>query len=113
MKDNRLYVLHILNAIGRIEQFTHGISEDQFCQSILIQDAVIRNIQVIGEASKKFDDAFCNAHPHIPWRQIGAMRNKLVHEYFGVDLPSVWSVVIIDLPVLKQNMLELKSEYPQ
>lgn len=67
MKDNRLYVLHILNAIGRIEQFTHGIS----------------------------------------------VRNKLVHEYFGVDLPSVWGVVIIDLPVLKQNMLKLKSEYPQ
>ncbi|MFN5170783.1 MAG: DUF86 domain-containing protein [Cyclobacteriaceae bacterium] len=112
MKDHRVFVLHILNAISRVEQYIENVSEEEFYRNILIQDAVIRNIQIIDEASKKFDEAFFSANPQIPWRQIGAMRNKLVHEYFGVDLPSVWTVVVADLPQLKEHMLELRAGLP-
>ena len=110
MKDSNIYILHILNSISRIEQYTKEISEKEFYNNFLIQDAVIRNIQIIGEASKKFEESFKETNAHIPWRQITAMRNKVIHEYFGIDLPAVWQVVNIDLVTLKNQLLELQSK---
>lgn len=110
MKDQKLYILHILDSISRIERYTDGLSEDEFYKDFLIQDAVIRNIQVIGEASKKVDILIKEAHTDIPWRQIAAMRNKVIHEYFGVDLQAVWQVIIIDLATLKYQMTELQNK---
>ncbi len=110
MKDPNLYILHILNSVSRIEQYIKGISEKDFYNNFLIQDAVIQNIQIIGEASKKFEETFKKKHSHIPWRQIGAMRNKVVHEYFGIDLPAVWQVINVDLITLKNQILELQSK---
>ncbi|WKZ60703.1 MAG: DUF86 domain-containing protein [Cyclobacteriaceae bacterium] len=100
----------MLNSISRIEQYTRDISEEEFYTNFLIQDAVIRNIQVIGEASKKFEESFKESNLHIPWRKIGAMRNKIIHEYFGIDLPAVWQVVAVDLMILKDQLLDLQNK---
>ncbi len=98
----------MLNSITRIEQYVHNVSESDFYANFLIQDAVIRNIQIIGEASKKVQDAFKQKEAHIPWRKIGAMRNKVIHEYFGIDLPSVWQVVTVDIIELKKQLTDLQ-----
>jgi len=88
-KDNRVYLRHILEAIGRIESFTKA-GRDQFYESELQQNAVIWNIGVIGEATRQISNWLRDAHPGIPWQEIVAMRNRLVHEYFNVDLALVW-----------------------
>lgn len=95
-KDNRVYLRHILEAIGRIESFTKA-GRDQFYESELQQNAVIWNIGVIGEATRQISNWLRDAHPGIPWQEIVAMRNRLVHEYFNVDLALVWEVVARDI----------------
>jgi uncharacterized protein with HEPN domain len=109
VRDPELYIGHILDCIGKIESFTLKVTEEEFYRNFLIQDAVIRNIQVIGEASKKFEQHFRDSNPQIPWRKITAMRNKVVHEYFGIDLPAVWNVVADDLSELKAQMISLRN----
>lgn len=110
MRDAQLYITHILESIYKIELFTQNVSEEEFYKNFLIQDAVIHNIQIIGEASKKFEKHFKESNPQIPWRQMAAMRNKVVHEYFGIDLPAVWNVVKVDLSELKAQMLFLRGK---
>jgi uncharacterized protein with HEPN domain len=102
------FLNHILEAIQRIEAYTRNISYEQFCQNIRDQDAVIRNFEVIGEASRnieKFFPDFVAAHPELPIRSAYDMRNALSHGYFGVDLAIVWRAIHRDLPQFKQNIL--------
>lgn len=87
-KDNQVYFWHIRDAINRIEQFTRG-GREQFFQSELIQGAVVWNLGIIGEAVRQVSASLKELHPEVPWRQITSMRNRLVHEYFNVDLDLV------------------------
>lgn len=80
------FIKHILGAIERIESYTEGLSETDFMNNFLIQDGVIRNLEIIGEASKKITTLKKNQNPAIPWKKISGMRDKLIHDYFGVDL---------------------------
>ncbi len=100
MIDDRTRLQHILEAIERIESYTKSGSETFFTNS-MVQDAVVRNIQIIGEASRALSDEFKAAHPEIPWREIAGSRNMLVHEYFRVDLEIVWTDVQAGLARLK------------
>lgn len=93
MKSHQILAFHILSCIERIEQYTLGISEEEFMKNFLIQDGVMRNIEIIAEASKKISSEIKSQNPEIPWRLIMAMRNKIVHEYFGIDLPAIWNVI--------------------
>ena len=77
-----------------------GRNRDQFAQNQLIQDAVLRNIELIGEAAARIPSDARLAHPEIAWREIVAMRNQLIHGYLGVDLDVVWDVVQVELPLL-------------
>ena len=89
MKDNSVYVKHILDAIRRIEEYTKGISEKEFMDKNMVNAAVIREIEIIGEATKMLEDDFKDEHPSIPWKKVAGMRDKLIHGYFGVDLKAV------------------------
>jgi uncharacterized protein with HEPN domain len=100
VKDDRLYLLHILDSIEAIEQFTRG-GRDAFLQERVVQDAVARNLQIIGEAAAKLSDALKSTIADIPWPQVVAFRNRLVHAYWGIDQEIVWDVVVRDLPALK------------
>ncbi len=102
-KDNRIFLQHILECIDKIEEFTNKISENDFMKSVQIQDAVIRRLEIIGEAAKNLSSNFRQKHPHIPWNQMARMRDKLIHGYFGVDLMTVWEVIEEDLPDLKKK----------
>ena len=103
MKDDRLYLIHISECIDRIEKYTAG-GKDDYMNSTLIQDGVIRNLQTLAESSQRVSDPLKAAHADLPWRDISGFRNVLVHQYLGVDLDYVWRVVEDDLPPLKQQL---------
>jgi uncharacterized protein with HEPN domain len=99
------YLAHILQAIERIERHTAQVDESAFLNSELVQDAVIRNLEIVGEAANnilRVDAAFAAAHADIPWQVMYTMRNRLEHGYGGVDLEIVWTTVQRDLPRLNQ-----------
>lgn len=105
------YLGHILQAMARIERHTFGVDATGFAASELIQDAVIRNLEVIGEAAnniQRVDPAFTAAHPEVPWAVMYAMRNRLTHGYDTVDLAVVWKVVERDLPPLRQKVASIQ-----
>lgn len=95
---------HIRDAIQRVERHLAGVSRSQFWQSELVQDAVVRQLEIIGEATRNLSDDFREAHPEAAWVQIIGMRNRLIHAYFGVDLGIVWEITHVDLPLLKEQV---------
>jgi uncharacterized protein with HEPN domain len=99
----------ILEAIGRIEKYAKK-GRRVFEQNELIETWVVHNLQIIGEAARKLSDDSRAAHPEIPWPQIIAMRNILVHDYFGVDINEVWAAVEKDLPVLKRQITAIAKK---
>lgn len=103
MRDDRVYLGHILDAIGLIESYTRS-GREEFFTNPLVRDAVLRNLEVIGEAVKNLADAVRARAPQVPWRRIAGLRDVLVHQYFGVSLPLVWEVVEQDLPELRRQV---------
>lgn len=103
-KDDSIFLKHILESIDKIEKFTKGISKADFIKSVKTQDAVIRRLEIIGEATKNLSANFKEKHPNVPWNEIARMRDKLIHGYFGVDLNITWGVVSNDLPDLKKKI---------
>ncbi len=101
---DKVYLKHILDAVGNIENYTHHFSEKKFQEDKLVQDAVIRNLEIIGEATKNLSLAFRKTHKTIEWKKIAGMRDILIHDYLGVDIDKVWAVVQNKLPNLKKNI---------
>jgi uncharacterized protein with HEPN domain len=106
VKDDRTYLLHIQTCIGRIEEDVRG-GRPAFEASHMIQDAVVRNLQVLAESTKRLSEPLKAAHPAINWAGIAGFRNLLVHDYFSIDLGVVWQIVIEDVPALKRAVLEI------
>ena len=103
MRDDSVYLKHIRDSIAKVETYT-AAGRTLFFQDTMIQDAVIRNLEVIGEAVRNLSPEFKRQHPELPWRSIAALRNVLIHEYFGVDLEIVWRIVQRRLPALKRHI---------
>ena len=97
---DRFYVQHVLDATDRIKEYTRGFDRDQFLRSPMAQDAVIRQLQIVGEAVKHLSPAFRETYPQMRWRDISGMRDKLIHDYIGVDVEAVWKTVEEDVPAL-------------
>jgi len=107
IKNDRVYLEHILEAICKIENFTHKISRFDFDGNVMIQDAVIRNIEIIGEATKKISKPFRQSHQKIPWSEMAGMRDKLIHDYLDVEIEVVWKTIEVDIPLLKEMISKL------
>lgn len=109
-KDSRVFLEHILECIALLEQYTEGKTKDDFRNSVDLQDKIVRRLEIIGEAVRNLSDALKNNYPNIPWKQIAGMRDKLIHEYFGIDLSITWDAVIQDIPKLKRQILAIKKD---
>ncbi len=103
-KDDLLYLKHILDAIFRIEEYTNNVNSETFPRNNLLQDGVIRQIEIIGEATKRLSKDIRKQYSKIPWKDIAGMRDKLIHGYFGVDVDAVWDTVQKDIPSLKNDV---------
>lgn len=110
IKVPEVFLKHVLESIEWVEKDVNNLIFKQFSENVLIQDAVIRRLEIIAEAMKNLPEETKNTHPEIPWTKIAGMRNKLIHEYFGVDLELVWSVVKDYLPPLKEQIKNLLRE---
>lgn len=110
-KDNLIYIDHIQECIQKILKYTEDIDQDEFLANTMISDAVIRNLEIIGEAVKKISEDFKMTYQTVEWKKIAGMRDKLIHDYIGVDLWAVWVVVTENIPVLNTQISEiLKKE---
>ncbi|MBR4274198.1 MAG: DUF86 domain-containing protein [Bacteroidales bacterium] len=101
---------HINQAIGRIKRYTKDLSYDSFIADDMVYYAVVKNIEIIGEAANMLTAEFQIAHPETPWKMIKGMRNYIVHEYFQIDSNVVWNVVTQNLPELEAQVTEYLSE---
>jgi uncharacterized protein with HEPN domain len=112
VKDAAVFLRHIRDAIARIETYT-AAGRRAFLADTMVQDAVIRNLEVIGEAVRNLPLDLRQQHPKVPWRSITALRNVLIHEYFGVDIDIVWRVVERRLPTLKHHVDLMLKKSPR
>jgi uncharacterized protein with HEPN domain len=110
MRDPQERILDMLEAIARIERYS-AKGRAEFEKDELIQTWIIHHLQIVGEAAAKLSVEFHERNPSIPWPQVVAMRNVLVHDYFGVDVEEVWGVVERDLPELKRKLEKLVDEF--
>ena len=101
MKDDRLYLIHITECIDRVESYTQGMAKEAFLASPMVQDAVIRNLQTLAESTQRLSARAKDSQPGIDWRKIAGFRNVLVHDYLGVDLDRIWTIIRNDLSVLR------------
>lgn len=103
-RDWKLLEEDMLESMNRIESYTHSITSDEFFRSQLIIDAVVRNLEIIGEAAKHVPEQVMQQFPQIPWHNIIGLRNRVIHEYFGVDTMIIWHIVQNELKELKAKL---------
>lgn len=103
-RNNQLYLNDILDSISNINKYVKDLSFDDFTKNKLVIDAVIRNFEIIGEAAKNISSEVKSKYKKIPWKEMAGMRDKTIHEYFGVDLKIIWKTIKRSLPVLKRTV---------
>jgi uncharacterized protein with HEPN domain len=101
MKDDIAYIDHILLCISKIQEYTKDLQKTDFDKNEMLQDAVIRNVEIIGEATKKISADLKSQNGEIPWKEMSGMKDKLIHDYLGVDIDVVWRTVQEDIPLIK------------
>jgi len=109
-RDYKVYLNDILEAIRKIQNYTKNMSFSEFKRNELVQDAVIRNLEIIGEAVKRIPDDIKRRHPHIEWRKIAGLRDILIHAYFGIDLEIIWDIIKNKIPDLKEKISRILEE---
>ena len=112
-RDVNVYVADILECIRKVEQYTEGISCDEFLENTRDQDAVFRRLEVIGEAVKGIPQDIREKYPDIPWIQVAGLRDVLIHGYFGVKIERIWKIIEEDLPNLKRQMIRIQHDLTQ
>jgi uncharacterized protein with HEPN domain len=104
------YLGDILDAIQRIEGYTTHVKKAEFFENLMMQDAVMLQIEIIGEAANSVSDEFQEKHDNLPWAEMRALRNRIVHDYRGINLNVVWDTVQNDLPALKRQVQDILGE---
>ena len=109
-RDLSDYIADIAEAINETDEFTAGMDFETFLSDRKTINAVIRSLEIMGEAAKRIPEDFRIKHPDIPWRRMAGMRDKLIHEYSGVDLEIVWAVIREELPPLRLLVANIAAE---
>lgn len=101
------YLEDMLESMQRIQRYTEGLSFEEFTSSTLKTDAVIRNLEIIGEAAKNIPESLKSKYPEIPWRSMYGLRNYMVHEYFGIDFDNIWKIIKDELPENINDLMKI------
>lgn len=109
IRDDQVYLAHIRDALLQISAYTDGMDSNAFLANRMVQDAVIRQFEIVGEATKNLSNSFRERHPHLPWKDLAGFRDKLIHQYFGVDLLTVWRSVVDDVPALQDELIKIQN----
>ena len=109
-RANRDFLSDIQEAIRRIAVYTTGLTYDGFVADIKTQDAVIRNLEIIGEATKNLSTDLCAQYPDMPWKGMAGVRDRLIHHYFGVNLDIVWRILVAELPAVSAQIEEMLQD---
>jgi len=109
-RTEREFLIDIKEAVKRILTYSENLDFESFLRDLKTQDAIVRNIEIIGEAVKNLSDDFINQYPNTPWKNIAGMRDKLIHHYFGVNVDIVWDVVKIEMPKLEKQIEEILEQ---
>ena len=109
-KDDSVYLHHILMAIERIEEYSEGVSLSEFLNTGIVQDGVVRQLEIIGEATRNLSAELVQSHPEVPWGEIIGLRNRIAHAYYNIDQGVVWDIVQEDLPSLKRDVAGILKE---
>ena len=109
-KGNLIFIKHIIESIKAIEDFSKGLTKEKLVSSRLKQSALVREIEIIGEAAKNISSTIKNKYPKITWKKIAGTRDKMIHHYFGVDLDIVLGIIKNDIPVLKKQILKIEKD---
>ncbi|MCS7301720.1 MAG: DUF86 domain-containing protein [Fimbriimonadales bacterium] len=109
-RESKLFLQDILESIEKIENYVQGLTYEQFVQDNKTFDAVLRNLEVIGEAARRVPATIQTQHPEVPWGQIVALRNRLIHGYFAVDEEIVWDIIVNELPTLRAQIEQILEE---
>ncbi|MCA9966855.1 MAG: DUF86 domain-containing protein [Anaerolineales bacterium] len=112
-KDDRVFLLHIWDAILQIEQYVDHVGATKFLQTRLLQDGVVRQLEIIEEASRNLTDTIRLQYPDVPWQQIIGLRNRIAHAYFLVNYELVWEIVQNNLPNLKAQIGEILNGFAE
>ena len=111
-RDLRLFASDMLESIEKIQKWTKGLTYEKFSQDTLIQDAVVRNLEIIGEAAKNIPDDLRLKYPAVPWKRVAGFRNIAIHDYFGVDLETVWKIVTQGTAEIKPHIQTMLKALP-
>jgi uncharacterized protein with HEPN domain len=109
-KKDLVFIKHVMESIDAVIEFSRGITKRELAISRLKRSAIVREIEVIGEASKNVSEGTKNRYKDVRWKEIAATRDKMIHHYFGVDLDILLAIVKKDLPVLKKEMLQIEKD---
>lgn len=109
-KTDLAFIQHILDSINAIEEFSKNISKKKLVSNRLKQSAIVREIEIMGEATKNISEQLKHKYKKVEWKDIAGTRDKMIHHYFGVDLNIVWDIVKKDIPILKKSIIEIKNE---
>lgn len=109
-KTDLSFIEHILDSINAIEEFSKGMTKKELTSDRLKQSAIVREIEIIGEAVKNISNKTKEKHKEVVWKEIVGTRDKMIHHYFGVDMNIIWKIIREDLPELKRQMQDIKKE---